>query len=91
MPKVSGGTDYEQIYKLINENPPFKRRLNLVITDFEWGPGSYHLEVPENLYYVPISVPDNWYGSLRNSAERFTRSMKTIDPTTGSRILGMTK
>lgn len=91
VPKVSGGTDYEQIYKLINENPPFKRRLNLVITDFEWWPGSYHIDVPENLYYVPISVPDNWYEDLRQSAMSFTRSMKTIDPTTGSRILGMTK
>lgn len=91
VPKVSGGTDYEQIYKLINENPPFKRRLNLVITDFEWWPGSYHIDVPENLYYVPISVPDNWYESLRQSAIDFTHHMKTIDPTTGSRILGMTK
>lgn len=91
VPKVSGGTDYEQIYKLINENPPFKRRLNLVITDFEWWPGSYHIDVPENLYYVPISVPDNWYESLRQSAMSFTHHMKTIDPTTGSRILGMTK
>lgn len=91
VPKVSGGTDYEQIYKFINENPPLKRRLNLVITDFEWWPGSYHIDVPENLYYVPISVPDNWYEALRQSAMSFTRSMKTIDPTTGSRILGMTK
>mgnify|MGYP000936866272 CR=1 FL=1 len=91
VPKVSGGTDYEQIYKLINENPPFKRRLNLVITDFEWWPGSYHIDVPENLYYVPISVPDDWYESLRQSAIDFTHHMKTIDPTTGSRILGMTK
>ena len=91
VPKVSGGTDYEQIYKLINENPPFKRRLNLVITDFEWWPGSYHIDVPENLHYVPISVPDNWYESLRQSAIDFTHRMKTIDPTTGSRILGMTK
>ena len=91
VPKVSGGTDYEQIYKFVNENPPLKRRLNLVITDFEWWPGSYHIDVPENLYYVPISVPDNWYEALRQSAMSFTRSMKTIDPTTGSRILGMTK
>lgn len=91
VPKVSGGTDYEQIYKFINENPPLKRRLNLVITDFEWWPGSYHIDVPENLYYVPISVPDNWYEALRQSAMSFTRSMKTIDPTTESRILGMTK
>lgn len=91
VPKVSGGTDYEQIYKLINEHQTLKRRLNLVITDFEWWPGSYHLEVPENLYYVPISVPDNWYESLRQSAMSFTHHMKTIDPTTGSRILGMTK
>lgn len=91
VPKVSGGTDYEQIYKFVNENPPLKRRLNLVITDFEWWPGSYHIDVPENLYYVPISVPDNWYESLRQSAIDFTHHMKTIDPTTGSRILGMTK
>lgn len=91
VPKVSGGTDYEQIYKFVNENPPLKRRLNLVITDFEWWPGSYHIDVPENLYYVPISVPDNWYESLRQSAIDFTHRMKTIDPTTGSRILGMTK
>lgn len=91
VPKVSGGTDYEQIYKLINEHQTLKRRLNLVITDFEWWPGSYHLEVPENLYYVPISVPDYHYNYLRESAKSFTHHMQTIDPSTGSRILGMTK
>ena len=90
VPKVSGGTDYEQIYTFINEHPVLKRRLNLVITDFEWWPGSYHIDVPENLYYVPISVPSGYYSSLRNSAMSFVRSMEKIDPSTGSRILGMT-
>ena len=91
VPKVSGGTDYEQIYTFINEHPTLRRRLNLVITDFEWWPGSYHIDVPENLYYVPISVPSGYYSSLRNSAMSFVRSMEKIDPSTGSRILGMTK
>ena len=90
VPKVSGGTDYEQIYTFINEHPTLRRRLNLVITDFEWWPGSYHIDVPENLYYVPISVPSGYYPSLRNSAMSFVRSMEKIDPSTGSRILGMT-
>lgn len=90
VPKVSGGTDYEQIYTFINEHNTLKRRLNLVITDFEWWPGSYHIDVPENLYYVPISVPSGYYSSLRNSAMSFVRSMEKIDPSTGSRILGMT-
>lgn len=90
VPKVSGGTDYEQIYTFINEHPVLKRRLNLVITDFEWWPGSYHIDVPENLYYVPISVPSGYYSSLRGSAMSFVRSMEKIDPSTGSRILGMT-
>ena len=90
VPKVSGGTDYEQIYTFINKHPTLRRRLNLVITDFEWWPGSYHIDVPENLYYVPISVPSGYYSSLRNSAISFVRSMKKIDPSTGSRILGMT-
>lgn len=90
VPKVSGGTDYEQIYTFINEHPTLRRRLNLVITDFEWWPGSYHIDVPENLYYVPISVPSGYYSSLRSSAMSFVCSMKKIDPSTGSRILGMT-
>lgn len=90
VPKVSGGTDYQQIYTFINEHPALRRRLNLVITDFEWWPGSYHIDVPENLYYVPISVPSGYYSSLRSSAISFVCSMKKIDPSTGSRILGMT-
>lgn len=90
VPKVSGGTDYEQIYTFINDHRALGRRLNLVITDFEWWPGSYHIDVPENLYYVPISVPSGYYSSLRNSAMSFVRSMEKIDPSTGSRILGMT-
>lgn len=90
VPKVSGGTDYEQIYAFINDHRALKRRLNLVITDFEWWPGSYHIDVPENLYYVPISVPQRYYSSLRQNAMSFVRSMETIDPSTGSRILGMT-
>ncbi len=90
MPKVSVGTCIAAHLRVATK-PSAWRRFNLVITDFEWWPGSYHIDVPENLYYVPISVLDNWYESLRQSAMSFTHHMKTIDPTTGSRILGMTK
>lgn len=91
IPKVSGGTDYEQIWDFINAHPKLGRRLNLVITDFEWCPNSYHVDVPQNLYYIPISVEDYHYSYLRHSAMNFVEYMRKIDPTTGSRILGMTK
>lgn len=91
IPKVDGGTDYKQIYDVINQRPARSRQLSLVITDFGWYPGSYTLTHPRNLYYVPISVSDGYeVDMLRRMAKSFVHGMTGYEPTIGSRLLGMT-
>lgn len=87
VPKVTGGTDYLQIWNYVNASPVRRRRLSLVITDFEWYPPSGRHEHPANLYYAPCSAM-NW-NSLIRSAKAFSRGMKHIDPAITQRLLGM--
>lgn len=88
IPKVSGGTDYAQIWRYINESPQRMRRLSINITDFEWYPSSDHHRHPPNLHYAPISNTD--WDTMKFYAENFGRSMQRIDPTIHTKLIGMT-
>lgn len=85
IPKVSGGTDYIQIWNYINARPERRRRLNLVMTDFEWTPPNKHFRHPKNLYYLPVSNMD--WDSIVYHAQRYSESMKHIDPNCRKRLL----
>lgn len=87
VPKVNGGTNYKQIWDYINLSPARKRRLSLVITDFEWSPGTQREQHPVNLYYAPCSSM-NWT-NLVSSAEYFAKSMRHIEPAIGHRLIGL--
>lgn len=87
VPKVDGGTDYLQIWRYINASAVRKRRLSLVITDFEWSPPSTREDHPANLYYAPCGAMD--WDAMVSSARQFTRSMQHIEPATAQRLLGM--
>ncbi|MFB6724913.1 hypothetical protein ACFCV3_32350 [Kribbella sp. NPDC056345] len=87
VPKVSGGTDYLQIWRYINASAVRKRRLSLVITDFEWTPPSTREDHPANLYYAPCGAMD--WDSMVSNAKQFTRAMQHIDAATAQRLLGM--
>lgn len=87
VPKVTGWTDYLQIWQYINASPKRRRRMSLVITDFEWSPPSSRVEQPKNLYYAPCSAMD--WDRMRYFAKEFADSMVHIDPTIHQKMLGM--
>lgn len=85
VPKVSGGTDYAQIWEYINKNPKRKRELSLIITDFEYLAPNRFIPHPKNLYYLPCSRC-NW-NSILHYAKDFCQSMAHIDPAFRRHIL----
>jgi hypothetical protein len=87
VPKVTGGTEFKQIWDYINASPKRKRQLSLMITDFEWPPPSRREEHPPNLYYAPCSAMD-WKYMVR-SAEDYANAMQHIDPSIRQKLLGM--
>ncbi|WP_026820047.1 hypothetical protein [Arthrobacter castelli] len=87
IPKVNGMTDYQQIWDYINASTTRKRRLSLVITDFEWNPPSSREEHPKNLYYAPCSAMD--WDSMVGNAKSFHDRMRHIEPAIAQRLLGV--
>ncbi|MFJ7280499.1 hypothetical protein [Kitasatospora sp. NPDC098663] len=87
IPKVSGGTEYMQIWQYINASRVRQRRLSLMITDFEWSPPRQRQDHPKNLYYAPCSAMD--WPTMVDLAKRYADSMQHIDPTIRQRLLGM--
>lgn len=85
VPKVSGGTDYIQIWNYINKTKKRKRELSLIITDFEWTAPSYVIPHPENLYYIPCST-FSW-STIQRNADGFVKSMEHNDPAIRSHLL----
>lgn len=88
IPKVTGGTDYLQIWKYINASPRKRRqRMSIIVTDFEWWPPSTREDQPPNLFYAPCSAMD--WDQLVRSAEDFAKGMRHIDPSVRQKMLGM--
>lgn len=78
IPKVTGGTNFEQIWHYINRSPKRQRELSIIITDFEWTAGNYYVKHPDRLYYMPCSQM-SWNRMVRN-AQDFAKSMLHNDP-----------
>lgn len=76
--KVTGGTNYEQIWHYINKSAKRQKELSIVITDFEYTPPNHNVKHPRFLYYAPISGA-NWDWMVRNCTA-FTESMLGICP-----------
>lgn len=89
IPKVTGGTEFKQVWDYINQSPVRKKRLNLMITDFEWYPPRTRIEHPKNLFYAPCGAM-NWQTMLDN-AEDFAQAMRHIEPAIHQRLLTMVK
>lgn len=85
VPKVTGGTDYEQIWNYINNSPKRKRELSLIITDFEYTPPNMYIKHPDNLYYIPCSHMD--WDIITNEATSFCKSMMRNDPDIRKKLL----
>lgn len=85
VPKVSGGTDYENIWHFINESKKRTRELSIVITDFEYYAPSRFIKHPKNLYYIPCSTKD--YKTITFYAGEFAKTMEHNDPHIRKHIL----
>lgn len=85
VPKVTGGTDYEQIWQYINASPKRQSEFSLIITDFEWRPPNHHVIHPKNLYYAPCAKMD--WSHILNDTQYFLRAMESIDPYIRYKIL----
>lgn len=85
VPKVSGGTDYEQIWHYINKSAKRRRELSLIITDFEYNAPNHYVKHPDNLYYLPCS--NMQWDRITYWAENFCKSMARVDQNCKSRIL----
>ena len=79
LPKVSGGTDYAQIWNYINASPKRRKEISLMITDFEYEPPSERFEHPAKLWYIPIEITKEAWPEMVSHAEEFCQAMFHID------------
>ena len=84
-PKVTGGTDFEQIWRFINASKKREDELSIMVTDFEWAARSAFIKHPKNLYYMPCANM-NWT-SICRCAEYFVKSCEHNDPNIRAHIL----
>lgn len=99
IPKVTGSTDFENVWRKIDMLNDFHERtgqshqINFIITDFGYSLSRGHRWDSEqasvkNTYYVPISVDSRTWNEIRRWAEEFTEQMiKAGDYGIRSRIL----
>lgn len=73
LPKVTGGTDYYNVWQYIMRNKDRRREISILMTDFEYEAPNKHIDHPKNLYYMPMSHMD-WNKILRYT-EYFTKSI----------------
>jgi predicted metal-dependent peptidase len=78
IPKVGGGTDYEQIWHYINQSARRKKEMSVIITDMEYTAPNHYVEHPRFCYYAPISS-SSW-SQVCICAEHFIKSMQSICP-----------
>ena len=83
--KVTGGTDYEQIWHFINASKKRSRELSILITDFEYAAPYYFVKHPKNLYYIPCSTVA--WDDIRKNATLFATSMMHNDTNIRAHIL----
>lgn len=73
IPKVTGGTNYYNVWQYINRSAKRRKELSLLITDFEEYAPNTKFEHPKNLYYIPIDQSD--FNEIHENAEDFLESM----------------
>lgn len=85
VPKVTGCTDFEQIWHFINQSPKRTKEFSLIVTDFEWSAGNYYVKHPRNLFYMPCAQLD--WQTVTYWTEKFCKSMVHNDPGIRKHIL----
>ena len=85
IPKVAGGTNYEQIWHFINKHDRLQKEVSIVISDFEYSVPNHYVKHPRFLYYAPISGA-NW-SSITRSAKCFVEQMLPMCPDIRKKLL----
>lgn len=85
VPKVGGGTDYENIWHFINRSKKRTKEISIVITDFEYYAPNRYIKHPKNLYYIPCSTLN--YDNIKYWAEQFAKTMVHNDPNIRKHLL----
>lgn len=92
VPKVTGGTDFQQVWDNINNLDERGKRLNIIATDFGFVPRAFpRIDHPHNVVYVPSfnrANSSNW-DYVRRYAVNFTNAMRAHDNTIDAKLLGM--
>lgn len=85
IPKVTGGTEYVNVWEFINQSKKRVREFSLMITDFDYLAPTEFIKHPKNLYYVPCSKKD--WGLIQACGKQFCESMLHNDPNFRKHIL----
>lgn len=85
VPKVTGGTNFEQVWHYINKSAKRKREFSLMITDFEYPVPNHYVPHPTNLYYAPCS--NFSWNRITRCAEEFGKGMLRNEPNIRKHIL----
>lgn len=89
LPKVTGRTDFSQIWRYIDANPDRRDRISLVVTDFGWKNRATSINHPPHLYYAPVQVDDSQWHVVRGWSKTFVGSMQRVAPDIATRLVGM--
>lgn len=86
VPKVTGGTEYENVWKMIdvlekqNQYHQLSPQLNFIITDFEydvsstWNP-QLNSASTKNTYYIPLAATQSEYDYVRRYGMEFANQL----------------
>lgn len=85
IPKVTGGTDYAQIWEFINCSKKRLKEISIIISDFEYTAPSRYIKHPKNLYYIPCSNM-NW-DDIMYEAKHFCESALHNEPNIRNHVL----
>jgi hypothetical protein len=91
IPKVTGMTDFYQVWDYIAASDTRMHRFNLMITDFEFTPDPYRkLVTSPYMFYAPTLSQSNFdWSYTKRSIANFTNHMDRHDPLIVNRLLGV--
>lgn len=84
LPKVSGGTDIEPVWRYINASSKRKREISIVTTDFGFGISNRDIKIPPHCYYVPTTNAS--WNQISREIEYFIKNTYHLDPSIAKKI-----
>lgn len=89
IPKMKGNTDFELVWRNINQDFAHRSRCNIVISDMEYTPDRYwQFQHPNSTYYIPIVTNQYKWPMITRSVATFCTNMQDFVPDIRNRILG---